>query len=146
MIFKAKVDMFYLSFLVIIALIIALAIFFPLFLTQEVDLTVIIILSSIYIATILFLLWSTFSIKYVFEQDYLFVKGGFLRSQIRYEEITKVTPTRDIYTGYRMMAAKEGIEIFYKTGLFGSVKVAPVDKQAFVEELVKQCPEIEVYK
>lgn len=145
MVFKAKVDAFYLKFLVIIALIIALATFFPFLFDEKLDSLVIIILTFIYIVIILFLLWSTFSIQYVFEKEHLFVKGGMLKSQIGYGEITKVAPTKDIYTGYRMMAAKEGIEIFYKTGLFGSVKVAPVEKEAFVEELEKRCPEIEVH-
>ena len=86
------------------------------------------------------ILWSSFSIKYVFHQDYLFVKGGPFRSRIPYENITKVSPTSSIFVGYRLLSSRDAIEIFYKTSLMGSVKISPEDQKAFIAELKKRCP------
>ncbi|WP_418937000.1 PH domain-containing protein [Metabacillus fastidiosus] len=58
--------------------------------------------------------------------------------------MTKVKQTNDIFTDYRLLSSKEVIEIFYKTGKFGSVKISPVEKQTFVIELKKYCPHTEI--
>lgn len=144
MIFKAKIDKYYIKFIAIMILVLALAILFPLFFEGGDDVIVIIVLLTIFIVTVFFVLWSTFSIKYEFTNDHLFIKGGPYRSKIPYEKMKKIAYTNEILIGYRVMSSKEGVELFYTTALLGSVKISPLEQDAFIDELVKRCPTIEV--
>lgn len=144
--FKAKVDKYYVNLIAIIIAILALSLLFPLFFEESNSLPVIIILGSVFIVSVLLILWSSFTISYTFNEDHLFVKGGLFQSKIPYKRVTKVAWTNEIFWGYRMMSAKEGIEIFYKASFFGSVKISPREQDAFIEELVKRCPHMEVQK
>ena len=144
MVFRSKVDRFYINFILIAILVIGLASFFPLFFEGGTELPVVITLTSIFLILIGIILWCAFSIKYVFYQDYLFVKGGPFRSRIAYEDITKVSPTGDIFTGYRLLSSKDGIEVFYKTAFLGSVKISPRDKREFISELKKRCSNVQI--
>lgn len=144
MVFRSKIDTFFILFMFIVVLIIGVATFWPLFLEGGNALPVVIIMTSIFLLVISFILWSAFSVKYVFYQDYLFVKGGLFRSRIPYEKITKVSPTTDIFTGYRILSSRDGLEIFYKTAALGSVKISPKDKKKFINELKERCPNVKV--
>src|SRR5699024_2162240 len=70
------------------------------------------------------IIWSVLGIKYVFEEDHLYVQGGPFRSCIPYEAITKVEKTGNFLIGYRILSARRGLEIFYKTGMWGSVIIS----------------------
>ena len=89
-----------------------------------------------------FILWTGFSVKYVFYQDYLLIKGGPFRSRIPYENITKVSPTTAIFTGHRISSSRDGLEIFNKTTFLGSIKISPKNKEEFIAELKKRCQRI----
>ena len=88
------------------------------------------------------ILWSSLDVKYVFYEDFLLVKGGFFRSRIPYVEINRVTETNEIMVGYRLLSSKDALEIHYHTGLLGSVKIPPKNKESFIDELQKHCPHI----
>src|SRR5690625_71676 len=144
MVFRSKVDTFFVNFMLIVVLVIGVGTFWPLFLEGGTELPVVLILTSIFLIVISFILWSVFSVKYVFYQDYLFIKGGPFRSRIPYEKIIKVSSTTAIFTGYRMLSSRDGIEIFYKTAALGSVKLSPRDKREFITELKRRCPNIQI--
>nr|WP_240407260.1 PH domain-containing protein [Gracilibacillus halophilus] len=97
------------------------------------------ILLSIFLLISSFILWCAFAVKYVFYQDYLLVKGGPFSSRIPYVNITKVSFTKDIFTGYRILSSRDGIEIFYTNAILGSLKISPKDKRSFINELEKRC-------
>ena len=90
------------------------------------------------------LLWTSYGITYKFYDDYLYVRGGIFRSRIPYNKITQVVSlhftTGDILAGYRILASKDGIEIFYNKG-FGTVKISPNQKSLFLSELKERCPQ-----
>jgi|SRR5690625_2634968 len=144
MVFRSKVDAFFSNFMLIVVLIIGAGIFWPLFLEGRTDLPVVLILTLIFLIVISFILWTAFSVKYVFYQDYLFVKGGPFRSRIPYENITKVSLTTAIFTGYRILSLRDGLELFYKTAVLGSIKNSPKDRRKFITELKKWCPNIQI--
>src|SRR5699024_9957054 len=96
--FRSKVDAFFSNFKLIVVLLIGAGSFWPLFLEGGTDLPVVLVLTSIFLIVISLILWTAFSVKYVFYHDYLFVKGGLFRSRIPYENITKVSPTTAIFT------------------------------------------------
>lgn len=129
--------------MLIVVFIIAVGSFFPLFI-EEVrnELAAVLILTTIFLIVISFLLWTSFSVKYIFYQDYLYIKGGPFRSRIPYEHITKVLPTTAIFTGHRILSSRDAIEIFNNTTFMGSIKVSPRDKSKFISELKKRCPNI----
>lgn len=92
-------------------------------------------MSTIFVLCTSFFAWITFGIKYVFTDEYLLVKGGPFHSKIRYENITKVAKTNDIFTGFRLLTSKPAIEIFYMTASLGSVKISPQNAELFLIEL-----------
>jgi hypothetical protein len=94
--------------------------------------------------TTAFLIWIWADIRYEMREDYLFVKGGPFRSRIAYNDITRITLSKNIWFGYRLLASMDAIEIHYKTGLLGSVKISPEEKEVFIEELKKRNPSIKV--
>jgi len=91
-----------------------------------------------------FLCWTFFGLAYRFDEEHLQVKGGPIRSRIPYHEITRAVPTDNWWFGYRMMASRQGIEIFYRTGLMGSVKISPEREAEFLNELKKRAPHITI--
>ncbi len=93
-----------------------------------------------------FLLWISLDIRYVFEKDYLFVKGGPFRSKIPYEDITKVNHTKEILSGYRILSSTDALEIHYKKASLGSVIISPADKEKCLEVLLQKVPSIHYVK
>ncbi|MGV2941503.1 PH domain-containing protein [Mesobacillus sp. LC4] len=144
MVFHSKVDSFFRNFILVVVLVIALASFFPLFIEGGTQLPVVLTLSSTFLIVISFILWTAFSIKYIFYGDYLLIKGGPFRSKVLYENIIEVTSTNDIFTGYRILSSRDALEIFNKTTLFGSIKISPKEKREFMTELVKRCPNVKI--
>lgn len=108
------------------------------------SLSTVFIMSTAFIVSVVFIFWYANSIKFVFCENYLLVKGGPFKSKIPYQSITKVSPTTDKYTGYLISSSDKGLEIFYKTAANGSVKILPEDKMKFVLELKKRCPNAQI--
>ncbi|WP_077309295.1 PH domain-containing protein [Terribacillus halophilus] len=144
MIFRSKVDAFFVNFILIILAIIALSCFWPLVFMEGVNWVVVLILISSFFLMVGLIVWPAFSAKYVFCENELIVKGGPFRSRIPYKEITRVDPTKDIFTGYRVLSSRDALEICYKTGISGSVKIAPELKREFISELKKRCPHVRI--
>ncbi|HLQ72554.1 MAG TPA: PH domain-containing protein [Bacillota bacterium] len=144
MVFRSKTDSSFIIFISVAILIIAVVTIFPIFLEGGDELPVIITLLSVFFLCTAGILWASFAIQYVFYEDYLYVKGGPFRSKIAYENITKVGPSSNFLVGYRILSSTEGIELFYKTALLGSVKISPKEQEKFIAELEKRCPHLEV--
>ncbi|MBO1909913.1 PH domain-containing protein [Sporosarcina sp. 6E9] len=144
MIFRSKVDSFFVKFILIMILIIGLVTLLPLFAVGGGQLLVVLISALTFLVSTGIILWCSFSIKYVFHEEHLFVKGGPFRSRIPYESITKVSPTSAIFTGYRILSSRDSIEIFNRTTVLGSVKISPNDQKGFVAELKKRCPNLRI--
>lgn len=104
------------------------------------SLSTVIIMSMTFIVSLVFVWWYANSIKFVFCDNYLLVKGGPFKSKIPYQSITRVSPTTDKYTGYLISSSDKGLEIFCNTTANGSIKILPKDKMQFILELKKRCP------
>jgi len=119
----------------------------PVIFDTEANKTDLIIDISIPVVLIACILWYTFSVKYIITDKYLIVKGAFFSSRILYKDIlfvSHINKILDTLIGYRLMTAKKGLEIAYKTGLIGSGKISPADEEVFLSELQKRCPNLEV--
>nr|WP_231784159.1 PH domain-containing protein [Lentibacillus sp. JNUCC-1] len=74
----------------------------------------------------------------------MYIKGGPFRSRIAYKDITRVSPSHDVFTGYRVLSSRDGLELFYTTGLMGSVKISPEDQGMFLKELQERAPDVQI--
>lgn len=144
MIFRSKVDTFFISTISIIILILSAIILLPPLMDGKAPMSLIRTSFAIFLMITGFILWATFCIRYIFYDDYLLVKGGPFRSKIPYQAITKIAPTKEIFTGYRILSSKDALELFYKSALLGSVKISPKNKGEFITELKKRCPHVEI--
>lgn len=142
MTFRSKVDSFFVTIISVVILLIGLATLLPLFIDKNAELIEVIIVPSLFIFLTGIIIWSTFFIKYIFYDDFLLVKGGPFYSKIPYQKITMVSQTDDIFTGYRILSSKQGIEIFNSHTIFGSVKISPESETEFINELIKRCPDL----
>ena len=145
MLFRSKIDK---SFLLLIsfALLVMSAVFLmPLYFDQERSLQDTVIVLLLYLFSAGLILWSSIDIKYVFYPNFLLVKGGLFRSRIPYAEISRVTETNEILIGYRLLSSKDALEVHYRTGWLGSVKISPKDKKGFIDQLQKHCPHITIH-
>lgn len=144
--FSSKIDKFFVGIISITVFIILGVFLFPLLLDYDRTSIDTITVLSLCVLSIGVLLWSAFSIKYVLYNDHLFVKGGLFKSRIPYEDITRISPTTEIFTGYRLLSSKQGIELFYKSATLGSVKISPKDIDLFIFELEKRAPNVQIDK
>ncbi|OEF96718.1 PH domain-containing protein [Desulfuribacillus alkaliarsenatis] len=142
--FKTKRDRFFVVIWISLVLLINLSFLVP-FLLTEFHSNEFMIIMFLNIITTGLLIWLAVDIKYVLYEDYLYVKGGPFRSKIKYQDIFKITGDPNIWVGYRILFAKDAIEVHYKTG-FGSVIISPENKQIFIEELLKKNNSIKVSK
>jgi Bacterial PH domain len=144
MMFRAKVDRFFITVISFAVGIVAAATLLPLILEDNVPTGAAVTMWGFFIVCTGFIVWISTDIKYVFNDDHLLVKGGPIKKRIAYGEITRVAPTRDIFTGFRILSSRDAIEVYYRTSWMGSVKVSPDRMDIFVEELSKRCPGLKV--
>ncbi|MGG1632578.1 PH domain-containing protein [Rossellomorea sp. NRS-1567] len=137
--FRSKIDRFFISVIFISLLLISIVFLIPLILTGRPSILDIIVVVGLYAFTAGMILWTGFFQHYELCQDYLYIKGGPFSSRIFYGDLTRVRATRDISTGYRVLSSRDALEIYYRTGSWGSVKISPRDKELFLSELDKRC-------
>jgi len=95
MVYHAKIDIF-----LTIIMFLMVWIFGAISLLPFASLSTVIIMSTAFIFSVVFVWWYANSIKFVFYDNYLLVKGGPFKSKIPYQSITRVSLTTDKYTGY----------------------------------------------
>ncbi|WP_236611112.1 PH domain-containing protein [Halalkalibacterium ligniniphilum] len=89
-------------------------------------------------------LWYRTSIKYIFHEKYLLIKGGPFKRRISYETISKVSPTTDKLTGFRITPSDKGIELSFESKT--NMKFSLENKSTFLSELRKRCPNADISK
>ncbi|TPE65936.1 hypothetical protein AMD02_019835 [Halalkalibacterium halodurans] len=140
MVYHSKTDTFSITFIFLSIWIIGALSLFP-FISSF---STIITMLTIFIISAGLIWWYATSIKYVFYKDYLVVKGGPFKSKIPYQSITRVSPTTEKFTGYRISSSDKGLELFYKSETYGSIKILPEDKMKFITDLKKRCPNAQI--
>lgn len=143
MTFHSKIDSSFLRFILAAILFIAAVSFLPL-LFDDAPFSAVVIVTATFLVTAALILWVTFDIRYVFLEQHLLVKAGPFRSRIPYGSILKVAPTRDIFTGYRLLSSRDALELINNTTMFGTVKISPENQEAFLAELKKRCPDVKL--
>lgn len=141
---RSKIDKYFLSIIVAAILLLVAVCIMPLILEELTDLFSMLLLLFILIVTVGFILWTSFSIKYVFEEDYLVIRGGPIKKRIPYSEITSVRATKDILTGFRILSSVDAIAISYQSAIMGEVKISPLYKEEFINKLKQHVPQLSI--
>lgn len=97
-------------------------------------------LSGVMLLPIAFVVYLMFSIRYNINGDVLEIKSGFIRTtKIAIADITSVEKNNNGISAPAMSLKR--LEIWYG-GKHDSVVISPVDREAFVKELLKITPNI----
>lgn len=145
MVFRSKVDSFFVCILIIGLLILSVPIILPIIIGNP-PVAAIVTLVGSFLLCVLFIVWIPLTITYTIDNQHLVVKGGPFKSTIPLNKITKITATSNIFTGHRILSSRDALEVFNHTSFSGSIKVSPKDKKAFLNELQKHSPAIKVDK
>lgn len=90
--------------------------------------------------TLAMILWFAFDIKYVFKEEHLYLRAGFLFTRIRYEDIEsyrEVKGLMDVGSGFNLLNSTDAMAILSQKVMLGEVKISPTDQEAFIQELEK---------
>ncbi len=108
-------------------------------LVNEESLKAILTTSAILLATALFILYLAYSTEYVFENEILKIKCGFLYCRsIKVSRIKSVSKTNNLIAS--PAASLDRIEIKYDE--YGVLAISPKNKDAFVKNLLEVNPNI----
>lgn len=141
MTFHSKIERTFKGILCICTVLFAAFTILPIFSSQT-DFVTVTILVIIFILIEGFLFWTVFDIKYVLYDEYLYVRGGPLRSKIKYRDMTKVKKSYNTLVGYRVISSSNTVEISYTSGFRGQIIISPEDRDLFIEELKKRSPQL----
>ena len=144
MVFHSKTNTLFSLFVCILIPIIGAATILPAVLMSGTVPVVALLLSLIFLIITVVLLWMVFSVTYIFYAEYLLIITGPFRSRIPYNDITKVSRTKNILTGHRMSSSKDSLEVFNKKTALKSAKLSPIYIKEFVFELKKRNPSIQI--
>ncbi|EZH64785.1 hypothetical protein DH09_19910 [Bacillaceae bacterium JMAK1] len=92
--------------------------------------------------------WMLGTVKYVVMAQKLIVRAGPVKSTIPYQKINRIERFRGMgYTsgGYKFHLAGDGLEIYYSTGLLGSVRISPQQDERFIKEIRKHLSNDSIY-
>lgn len=143
MVFRSKIDFVFISVIAFSVIITGGVFLLPLLIDETAKSDMIVSL-SLFALTTGFLLWISFSIRYIFKDGYLLIKSGPIKKRIPYESVTRITPTSEILSGFRILSSKDSYEVFYKDGSLGSIKISPKDAERFINELKNRCPNLTI--
>ncbi|MFJ7737649.1 PH domain-containing protein [Lysinibacillus sp. NPDC097287] len=138
MVFRSKVDFFLLTLIYLVIVIMGTIPLLPIY--KEASFSTLMRIAAFFLMTAGFIMWYGTSIKYVFSEDYLLIKGGPFKSKIPYQNITKISPTTAGFTGYRISWSNPGLELGLQSATFRRIKLLPKEKLAFITELSKRYP------
>lgn len=93
---------------------------------------------ALMLITFVFAVWIWFGTYYIIEENCLYLKCGPIREKIAYDTIKSVKKSRNPLSSLALSIDR--IEIRY--GKRGLTLISPKDKEEFIEELRKKCPNV----
>ncbi|MFJ7661174.1 PH domain-containing protein [Lysinibacillus sp. NPDC097162] len=142
MVFRTKVNMFLLTGIFLVVVIMGSIPLLPLY--KQLPFAILLLIAVLFLVAGGFVWWYGTSIQYVFYKEYLCIKGGPFKRRIPYQNITKVSPTTDEFTGYKISPTDQGLELCVESTSFSSIKISPDNKTEFIAELRKRCPNMQI--
>ncbi len=90
------------------------------------------------------LLWILFGTRYEIDNTHILYRSGPIKGRIEIEKIHTVIDGKNLYVGFRPATALKGIIIKY--GKYDEIYFSPETNEAFIKELLKIKPEIQIEK
>ena len=143
MTFLPKFDRSFKDYMITVMLFCAARFFIP-FVISSFDLTLLSFMAMLYVVVVGTFIWTLYSTRYQFRQNYLYLTGGPIRIKIPYKQISHVTRTFEIRAGFHLMTSKDGLIIYFQSDIFKEFKISPAQQQDFLQELVRRAPQIQL--
>ncbi len=98
----------------------------------------------IFVISILFLFILSITLKthYIFDPTTLICRSGFIKKQIEYSEIKKVTTNTTLFVGLKLSLSIKGIVVQY--GKYEEIFISPLEQEKFLEILKEKNPTISI--
>ena len=90
----------------------------------------------------LFILSITLKTHYIFDPKTLICRSGFIKKQIEYSEIKKVTTNTTLFVGLKLSLSIKGIVVHY--GKYEEIFISPQEQEKFLEMLQEKNPTISI--
>lgn len=90
--------------------------------------------------SIIFLVWIWFGTYYETREDYLLICSGPIWQRIRYERIKSMKKSAKPWSSAALSLKR--IEI--RRGKMGYTLISPVDRNAFLKEMKRRCPNAQI--
>lgn len=92
---------------------------------------------------LLLLLWTYFGTYYELKDEYLYCKCGPFFEKIRYEKIRCAKLSENLLSSMALSTKRIEISQFGKGYFLGTTLISPIDREKFLLQLIKRCPNIE---
>ncbi|MFJ7667471.1 PH domain-containing protein [Lysinibacillus sp. NPDC097195] len=138
MVFRTKVNMYLLIGMYLVVVIMGSMPLLSLY--KQLPFPVLLLIAILFLAAGGIVWWYGTSLQCIFYKEYLLIKGGPFKRRVPYHTITKIAPTTDKFTGYRVTSSETGLELCVETTSFGRIKILTENKIGFIDELKKRCP------
>lgn len=89
------------------------------------------------------LIWIYFRTYYEFRQNYLYCKSGPIFEKIAYDKIKSVKFSENMLSSMALSRKRIEIRQHGKGYITGTTLISPINREEFLEELVKRCKNIE---
>jgi hypothetical protein len=88
---------------------------------------------------IVFLLWMYFGTYYELRDKYLYCRCGPLVEKIPYEKIKTVKLSQNLFSSMALSRERLEIRQHGKGHFTGTTYISPINRQAFMDDLIKRC-------
>lgn len=95
------------------------------------------------IPMLIFLLWIYFGTYYEFREEYLFCKSGPFFENIKYDNIKSIKLTQNLFSSMALSSKRIEIRQHGKGYILGTTFISPMNRQEFINELIKRCTNLE---
>ncbi len=95
------------------------------------------------IPMVLFLLWLYLGTYYEFREGYLLCKSGPFFKRIKYDDIKSIKLVQNLLSSMALSSKRVEIKEHGKGYLLGTTVISPINRQEFIDELIKRCKNLE---
>ena len=141
MIFKSKIDWFFKIVLIVLPILATIG-FISMLNDNETSKNEAYLFLFVISILFLFILSITLKTNYIFDPTTLICRSGFIKKQIEYSEIKKVTTNTTLFVGLKLSLSIKGIVIHY--GKYEEIFISPQEQEKFLEMLQEKNPTISI--
>ncbi len=92
---------------------------------------------------LVFIMWLYFGTYYEFREDYLYCRSGPIFEKIPYDKIKSLKLSKNMFSSMALSRKRIEIKQHGKGYIMGTTFISPINREEFLEELVKKCANLE---